>query len=168
MEERNTRQELGSKETEKLLEDAEQQNGTDDRAQHSMKDSGTVCWDDSTEGSVASTPKSGSPFTSLLARQRSDNGSKSLSFLRCFYNRDEKFEHFTPFAIVLLIVLLLVYVLNQADRLVLPVVIPNGLRCNVGKDQCATENTTNNATNSSGSKGDCIVFNDDQQGLLTG
>lgn len=88
----------------------------------------------------------------------------------------------TPFAVVLLIILLAVYVLNQADRLVLPVVIPDGLRCDVEKDACET---TNNATNTSDglarlshvyenqthpntSDKDCIDFSDNEQGLLTG
>lgn len=82
-------------------------------------------------------------------------------------------ERVTPFALVLLAVLCVVYVLNQADRLMLPVVIPSGLRCETANEtECA--NASSNASLSpdvpvnASSDGDCIHFSDDQQGLLTG
>lgn len=161
----SAKHELDSKETEKLLEETPSNEQRDDPTRTSTGDSETthtVSWEEGT--SLPSPPKSGSTFTSLLARPRSDN--RTISFLRCFYSGEEKVEHLTPFAVVLLIVLLAIYVLNQADRLVLPVVIPNGLRCNVGQEDCS--NSSRNASNASGSSGDCIQFNDDQQGLLTG
>ena len=91
----------------------------------------------------------------------------------------------TPFAVVLLAVLFAIYILNQADRLVLPVAIPSGLRCEFKEDDCrnltskvSTEDPlkdtltglfvdTPNASNTS-NETDCIQFNDYEQGLLTG
>ena len=84
------------------------------------------------------------------------------------------------FSILLLGILLSVYVLNQADRLVLPVVIPAGLRCSGANksDACAQlslnhsaapddllEEAHNGTTHGSPS---CIAFSDWEQGLLTG
>ena len=67
---------------------------------------------------------------------------------------------------IVLILLLLIYVLNQADRLVLPVVIPAGLRCTLSSSgEC--DNSTSNSSNSTGHE-DCISFNDYEQGLITG
>ncbi|XP_033096583.1 protein spinster homolog 1-like [Anneissia japonica] len=67
-------------------------------------------------------------------------------------------------AIVSLMVLFFVYVLNQTDRQVLPVLIPAGLRCSFNSsDQCVVL-ITNNKT----PKCDCIDFDDTQQGILTG
>lgn len=90
----------------------------------------------------------------------------------------------TPFAVVLLAVLFAIYILNQADRLVLPVAIPSGLRCEVSEDDCRNSSHTGsvsdgtmtgffldaeeNASNSSNETADCIHFDDYQQGLLTG
>lgn len=92
----------------------------------------------------------------------------------------------TPFALVLLAVLFAIYILNQADRLVLPVAIPTGLRCEVKEEDCrnltkkvstedAFEDTLTgmfsgdgiNESNASNNT-DCIHFNDYEQGLLTG
>ena len=104
----------------------------------------------------------------------------------CFasYRSANPEERVTPFALVLLLVLFMVYVLNQADRLVLPVVIPDGLRCELSFDEeCA--NRSNHSMNDGSASGfmpihdsnlsnatdvvsDCIDFNDDEQGLLTG
>ena len=155
-----------------------------------------LSWDDSTEGSEASLSKGEYRSTSVLASEQQQQNQKkktkkkkfnlrSLSyspktpFLRNFFKTyrgvpDGSVERVTPFAVVLLVVLLAVYVLNQADRLVLPVVIPNGLRCDVGKDECAVANNATNSSaggngsNETSSEGNCIKFNDDQQGLLTG
>ena len=86
----------------------------------------------------------------------------------------------TPFAIVLLVVLFIVYILNQADRLVLPVVIPAGLRCEVSGEDCrnlthphssdvsVVSHMSDSLSNSSNDTEDCIHFNDYEQGLLTG
>lgn len=81
----------------------------------------------------------------------------------------------TPFAVVLLGVLFLVYILNQADRLVLPVVIPAGLRCDLpGNDKCSENDSSASGDGSGSGNGtgdddeDCINFSDYQQGLLTG
>ena len=68
---------------------------------------------------------------------------------------------------IILLALLIVYVLNQADRLVLPVVIPSGLRCDVSSaDEC--NNSTTNDSNVTNTNEDCISFNDYEQGLITG
>lgn len=56
------------------------------------------------------------------------------------YRSHTPHEMVTPFAIILLLVLFLIYVLNQADRLVLAVSIPAGLRCESKQSQC--ENKT--------------------------
>ena len=154
-----------------------------------------VSWDDSTEGSEASLSKGEYRSTSVLASEQQQQNQKKKTkkkkfnlrslaspktpFLRNFFKTyrsvpDGSVERVTPFAVVLLVVLLAVYVLNQADRLVLPVVIPNGLRCDVGKDECAVANNATNSSasgngsNETSSEGGCIKFNDDQQGLLTG
>lgn len=168
--------ESDSQETEKLLKE----NEGDERKQKQLDKKSrasadtTVSWpDDSTEGSIDGTLET--PATSILADQEREV-QKCPSFLpRNFYQRktpNGKTERVAPFAVVMLLVLLAVYVLNQADRLVLPVVIPNGLRCGVGKEDCASSNANNSSNSSSfahsNSTTDCIQFNDDQQGLLTG
>ena len=75
-------------------------------------------------------------------------------------------------AFISLLVLFLVYVLNQADRLVLAVVLPDGMRCDSNKTQdCNVVNqTTSNSSSSSSacSPGDCIDVSETGQGLLTG
>lgn len=158
--------EIDSKETEKLLEEPSEEENGKPRA---LTDTSTH-WEHSTEWSVASA----TTRTSVLAAPK-DNTCR-YSFLRFFYpSSDGKVERISPFAVALLIVLLAVYVLNQADRLVLAVVIPNGLRCGVGKDACTGSNSTTNITTNvsdaernSSEDVDCIRFSDDQQGLLTG
>ena len=164
-------------------------------------------WEDSTEGSLATKPG----YSSLLAgpeaapkrekrRRNTLHGRvySGFSFLsKSYHAPNGATERVTPFAVVLLVVLLAVYVLNQADRLVLPVVIPNGLRCGVVQDTC-TENASNTSgvsftgtaaafqashmdiahsvesgsteagSNKSERSKDCIVFGDNEQGLLTG
>ena len=101
------------------------------------------------------------------------------NFLQSYRSTDPQ-EKIAPFAVILLLVLLVVYVLNQADRLVLPVVIPAGLRCELsGADDCTvsasedingTFSNVSNFTNlTTGSDdGDCISFNDAEHGLITG
>ncbi len=90
----------------------------------------------------------------------------------------------TPFAVILLAVLFGVYVLNQADRLVLPVSIPAGLRCKHKESDCRNLNSSarqedvstvteyfvdpGNASNGSNETADCIEFSDYELGLLTG
>lgn len=155
--------EADPKETEKLLEEPpEGENGA------LTPDSPTATRDIE---SIANTTKN-STHTITLASPK-ENSSKFF-FLRYFYpssETDGKAERITPFAVALLIVLLAVYVLNQADRLVLAVVIPSGLRCGVEKDDCPGSNSsTNTSTETDGNSSDvdCIQFNDDQQGLLTG
>lgn len=78
----------------------------------------------------------------------------------------------TPFAVILLTILFIIYVLNQADRLMLPVAIPSGLRCEVSvQDECRNGSSVpiNGTTPSNESnETNCIHFNDNEQGLLTG
>ena len=69
---------------------------------------------------------------------------------------------------VVLFLLLLIYVLNQADRLVLSVVIPSGLRCEASLSSECDNSTSNNDSNHTTSSEDCISFNDYEQGLITG
>ena len=168
-----------SRETEKLLEEVEDDRESEEKLLQTCTDATPSTWDDSTLGSVVRPSKSENRSTSIIEDNRTrDNKKSNKSLIRNlnFYRRssDGKGDRVTPFAVVLLLVLLAVYVLNQADRLVLPVVIPNGLRCNVGKDDCSGLNTTNTSTdgndttNNTSSNSDCIQFNDDQQGLLTG
>ena len=107
------------------------------------------------------------------------------------YRSSNPEERVTPFALVLLFVLFLIYVLNQADRLVLAVTIPAGLRCELKASECGENTSVNSSVMLStsdvtmhnfldGSDGgvqgesgnstndDCIHFSDSQQGLLTG
>ncbi len=92
------------------------------------------------------------------------------------YQSDDPEKRVSPFAVVILLVLFLIYVLNQADRLVLPVSIPAGLRCHASvASQCNNTNFSNSALEinlmnlpASNKSEDCIEFNDEQQGLLTG
>ncbi len=93
------------------------------------------------------------------------------------YQSGDPEKKVTPFAVVILLVLFIIYVLNQADRLVLPVSITAGLRCDASvSSQC---NSTNNFTYFreldneldlavSNKSEDCIHFDDEEQGLLTG
>ena len=112
----------------------------------------------------------------------SESNERDTELLNCFhcksflksYRSTNPQSRITPFAIVLLIVLLLIYVLNQADRLVLAVLIPSGLKCTGNStqdnDTCYTNNAPlNNISNETIiSNPDCIPFNDYEQGLLTG
>ena len=108
------------------------------------------------------------------------------------YRSSDPEERVTPFALVLLLVLFLIYVLNQADRLVLAVTIPAGLRCELKASECGVNTSINNSLmlgnnvesddvtmsnlfqvsngneSSNATNDDCIHFSDSQQGLLTG
>lgn len=108
------------------------------------------------------------------------------------YRSSDPEERVTPFALVLLIVLFLIYVLNQADRLVLAVTIPAGLRCELKASECGVNTSINSSLmlgnnvenddvtmsnlfqvsngneSSNATNDDCIHFSDSQQGLLTG
>lgn len=101
---------------------------------------------------------------------KEQSGSSCCSSCNVTYRSSDPEKRVTPFAVTLLAVLFLIYVVNQADRLVLPVAIPSGLRCEASvKDECRNEssyavNSTQNASNNS----DCIHFTDNEQGLLTG
>ena len=108
------------------------------------------------------------------------------------YRSSDPEERVTPFALVLLLVLFLIYVLNQADRLVLAVTIPAGLRCELKASECGVNTSINSSLmlglgdsvksddvtmsnlfqrsngSSNATSDDCIHFSDSQQGLLTG
>lgn len=98
------------------------------------------------------------------------------------YRTHDPEKTITPFAVTLLVVLFAIYILNQADRLVLPVAIPAGLRCELTeKNECRNLSDTeaegytitskldlSESINTSNETKDCIDFNDYEQGLLTG
>ena len=107
------------------------------------------------------------------------------SFLSLFKMPFYSQERVSWFAIILLLILFYIYVLNQADRLVLPVLIPAGLRCDYSKDNVTclkniqekqgltklyTEGSGNdsNSTTNAPSETGCVDFNEFEQGLLTG
>lgn len=100
--------------------------------------------------------------------------SNFQSFIQLYRSSNPQ-SKITPFAVVLLAVLLLIYILNQADRLVLAILIPSGLRCddtsnsNTSDDSCPVHISSNDTelVNPSNNT-DCIYFNDAEQGLLTG
>ena len=106
---------------------------------------------------------------------------KKQSFWPSYHTHDPE-RTITPFAIILLVVLFAIYILNQADRLVLPVAIPSGLRCVVTeKNECrnltdmksegytmTSDVDLSESINVSNKTQDCIDFNDYEQGLLTG
>ena len=113
--------------------------------------------------------------TSLLPEPRPAEDSGCLPKCYAAYRSPNSGSRITPFAIILLVVLFVIYVLNQADRLVLAVLIPSGLRCyedfsNTSNSTCSESsqddsgNDTYNETNST----DCIHFDNFEQGLLTG
>lgn len=92
------------------------------------------------------------------------------TFLKSYRSNDPQ-SRITPFAVVLLVVISIIYVLNQADRLVLAVLIPSGLKCINGGEN-GTNNTCINEDHDSQldnlNISDCISFNNAQQGLITG
>lgn len=115
-------------------------------------------------------------YSTILLKKKSRH-----SFCPSYRSHDPD-KAITPFAVVLLAVLFAIYILNQADRLVLPVAIPAGLRCEITeKNECRnlthTESEGHTMTktldlseskNSSNKTPDCIDFSDYEQGLLTG
>ncbi len=117
----------------------------------------------------------------LLAKGRSDDTNSSslfpgfmssfpLAFLKSYRSSNPQ-SRVTPFAVVLLFMISFVYILNQADRLVLAVLIPSGLQCineedNGTNDTCVTED--HNSQFDNGNESDCIKFDNFQQGILTG
>lgn len=134
--------------------------------------------DSDNEVSDASTLDENHKYSAVLL----DHKAKKYSCCPSYRSADPD-RTVTPFAVVLLAVLFAIYILNQADRLVLPVAIPSGLRCEVKEDDCRnlshTESVSDdtitgyfmdakNASNSSNETADCIHFDDYQQGLLTG
>ena len=131
--------------------------------------------------------------TSLLSSDRAMTRCPSCySFWRSYRSSNPQ-SSITPVAIVILSVLFVIYVLNQADKLVLAVLIPAGLRCEAAASNACPNVTSNVTTNSSvaatwyygslyGGDGndsimtndtsvlpaDCIHFTDDEQGIMTG
>ena len=119
--------------------------------------------------------------TEVLLSHETKNKHTSSSSTLCFpdwqtflksYRSSDPQSRVTPFAVVLLLVISIVYVLNQADRLVLAVLIPSGLQCindgpNGSNDSCVTEDHNSQIDNDVNNS-DCISFNNVQQGLLTG
>ena len=129
--------------------------------------------------------------TSLLGGDRAATRCPSCYLFWRSYRSGNPQSRVTPVAVVILLVLFVVYVLNQADKLVLAVLIPAGLRCEAGASS-SCPNTTFNATanitaanpyysapfsdegNYSMSNDttvlptDCIHFSDDEQGIMTG
>ncbi len=141
----------------------------------------------------------GDDSKAVLLQQDMKKSQMQVLFPRAYlffssYRSGNPEERVTPFAIVLLLVLFLIYVLNQADRLVLAVTIPAGLRCELKASECGVNTSTNSSlmlglgdsvesdyvtmsnlfqgSNDSRSSNttneDCIHFSDSQQGLLTG
>jgi hypothetical protein len=141
----------------------------------------------------------GDDSKAVLLQQDMKKSQMQVLFPRVYlffssYRSGNPEERVTPFALVLLLVLFLIYVLNQADRLVLAVTIPAGLRCELKASECGVNTSINSSlmlglgdsvegddvtvsnlfqgSNGSGSSNttneDCIHFSDSQQGLLTG
>ena len=138
-----------------------------------------------------------SPEAVLLQSDMKKSSQMQLLFPSMFtffssYRSSNPDERVTPFAIVLLIALFLIYVLNQADRLVLAVTIPAGLRCELKASECGGNGSVNSSLlfrefgnngapatsdvmvynidedNNTNTTADCIHFSDSEQGLLTG
>lgn len=65
-----------------------------------------------------------------------------------------------------LVILFVTYVVNQADRWLLPVVAPAGMRCHLRPSNCTL--STKNSTAEHDCQGDCVDFDDYDQGILTG
>lgn len=94
---------------------------------------------------------------------------KTLFSKVAYFTNFNNLNQFSLHPYIVLMLLLLIYVLNQADRLVLPVVIPSGLRCEGSSaSKCNDLNSTINASNATSTSEDCISFNDYEQGLITG
>ncbi len=137
-----------------------------------------VAGNGSTESPAAM--QSNGEYTTVLLKEARRKSRCQIVCPSCYnffksYRSVDHTSRITPFAVVLLFVLFVVYVLNQADRLVLPVVIPAGLRCELpGSDRCSANESDSSSGDGSGTingtddEGDCINFTDFQQGLLTG
>ena len=110
--------------------------------------------------------------TSLLPEPSAAEDRSCLTKCYAAYRSPNSGSRVTPFAIILLIVLLVIYVLNQADRLVLAVLIPSGLRCyedfNSTSNSTCSEPIGDNETYIERNSTDCIHFDNFEQGLLTG
>ena len=109
------------------------------------------------------------PDTVALIKRTTRKDKDGMFYKLCMSCRSPDPElKVTPFAVILLGVLFVVYILNQADRLMLPVAIPSGLRCKLSvKSECRGNISEENTSNDS-NQTDCIHFNDNEQGLLTG
>ena len=106
--------------------------------------------------------------TSVLIKKPPSNKSRFFSFKLNYRSPDPELR-VTPFAVFLLLVLFAVYILNQADRLVLPVAIPSGLRCEGSvQDECPLPEEFSNESAEVVNYTDCVHFSDNEQGLLTG
>lgn len=136
----------------------------------------------------------GDDSKAVLLQQDMKKSQMQVLFPRVYlffssYRSSDPEERVTPFALVLLLVLFLIYVLNQADRLVLAVTIPAGLRCELKASECGVNTSINSSLvlglgdsddvtmsnlfqgsdeSSNATNDDCIHFSDSQQGLLTG
>lgn len=138
--------------------------------------------------SESSLDRSERQYTTVLLNEEQKKSKLLLSCPSCYnffksYRSTSPEERVTPFALGLLFVLFVIYVLNQADRLVLPVVIPDGLRCDPTFEECVNHTNSSvvegsgsgstvftflNDSNLSDANSDCIEFSDAEQGLLTG
>ena len=96
------------------------------------------------------------------------SGKKSLFSKVTYFPNLNDLNQFSLHPFIVLFLLLLIYVLNQADRLVLPVVIPSGLRCKASASSECDNSTAGNISDVNSSSEDCISFNDYEQGLITG
>lgn len=96
------------------------------------------------------------------------SGKKSLFSKVTYFPNFNDLNQLSLHPFIVLFLLLLIYVLNQADRLVLPVVIPSGLRCESSSSGECDNSTTSNDSDVTSSSEDCISFNDYEQGLITG
>lgn len=134
------------------------------------------------EEEEATDPGEADEYTSALLKKPKRSKNRLCKWCPSYRSADPE-RAVTPFAVVLLIVLFKIYILNQADRLVLPVAIPTGLRCEAKEEECVNETKMSGfedeidassvtgyfeEANSSSNNTDCIHFNDYEQGLLTG
>ena len=123
------------------------------------------------EGSIREAVDSSEEITQSLLPDETRPSRFQLWRCCLAYRSSNPEQRVTPFAMVLLIVLFIIYVLNQADRLVLAVLIPAGLRCDLGNSSndtsCVVPSNQSDSENRTDFT-DCIEFNDFEQGLLTG
>lgn len=133
------------------------------RAADESKDSGMQ----QTDGSASGDDGDADTVELIKKPIRGDSPCTSSCYQFCMsYRSPDPDLKVTPFAVVILTILFIIYVLNQADRLVLPVAIPSGLRCELSvQDECRNNDSIpSNYSNDT----NCIHFNDNEQGLLTG